>query len=39
MLLHTDKWENGVWQEGVQEGILDMLLKTWGGSEEKLITQ
>jgi len=39
MLLRTEKWRNGVWQEGVREGILEMLLKTWGGAEEKLTTQ
>ena len=39
MLLRTEKWGNSVWQEGVQKVILEMLLKTWGGAEEKLTTQ
>ena len=29
ILLRTDKWGNNVWQDASQEGIVDMLQKTW----------
>ena len=36
MLLATDKWGNNVWQEAAQEGILDILQKSWEWAEENL---
>ena len=36
LLWCTDTWGNDVWQEATQEGILDILQKTWEWVEKKL---
>jgi len=32
------QWGNNVWQEAAQEGVLDMLQKTWECVDKKLTT-
>ena len=39
LLLATYKWGNNVWQEAAQEGILDLLQKSWEWAEENLTTE